>query len=53
MNDSDRRGDSPGKKNRSDKTKRRKRDMEENDTPNPSWTSRRVSGVRDSAPPGY
>jgi len=39
------------KKNLSDTTKRRKRDMEENYTPNPMCTNRRVSGVRDSALP--
>jgi hypothetical protein len=41
------------KKNLSDTTKRRKRDMEENYTPNPMCTNRRVSGVRDSALPRY
>jgi hypothetical protein len=39
------------KKNLSDTTKRRKRDMEENYTHNPMCTNRRVSGVRDSALP--
>jgi hypothetical protein len=32
----------------SDTTKRRKQDMEPNDTINSMWTNRRVCGVRDS-----
>jgi len=41
------------KKNLSDTTRRRKRDMEENYTPNPMCTNRKVSAVRDSALPRY
>jgi len=39
------------KKNRSDNTRRRKRDIKQNYRPVSIRTSRRVSGERDSAPP--